>query len=202
MAELSILSSPSSHNLPGLSTHLIGEPGGDHLRRSSRPPLPITRSQRGRRAHSLPGRGIPPHVQAAQAEHPPIAEVTIAGAVERDTTCGCEVRQSLRRLMAQLEVPTWVQFDVLLAAGEVVTNGVRYGKGNEIRWCAAASSDHVVIEIEYATDQFDTTPAPVELGLMRENGRGLGLMRALMDNVQFQFQRGLVRVFLVKKWAA
>ncbi len=200
MNDLSLISTALSHNVPGLLNDVIGEPGSDRLRRSARPPLPVARIQRGRRAHSLPARGISPHFQASQSEGAPFSEVTIAGAVQRETTCGGEVRQSLRRLMNQLDVPGWVQFDVLLAAGEIVTNGVRYGRGNEIHWCAAASSDHVVIEIEYATDQFDTSPAPSEHGLMKEHGRGLGLIRALMDNVQFQFSRGVVRVFLIKKW--
>ena len=93
--------------------------------------------------------------------------------------------------------------DIKLAVGEASANAIRHG--------AAAASCKVAVKMERRprclkvsiADQgcgFDPssvpTPAP---GALVENGRGIMLMRALVDEVKFHFARPGTRVVLTKR---
>lgn len=89
-----------------------------------------------------------------------------------------------------------------MAVGEACTNALKHGSPrgelDEVRAKCMCCEQTVIVEISDNGHGFDpdlvVPPAPEDF---RENGRGLMVMRGLMDAVEFSFGRGTT-VRLVK----
>ena len=122
-----------------------------------------------------------------------------AGQIAREETSAVHARRALRRFLSVAGAVPEDEFNILLAAGEVVSNAIRYGHGDHVRWTASASASSIEVVIEYASDQFDTTESGGCPTGLSERGRGILLMRSVMDEAHFQFAGGTVQVLLVKR---
>lgn len=100
--------------------------------------------------------------------------------------------------------PPKCAFNVRVAVTEALSNAILRGNrdtGQQVRVRAEVRSDAFVVDVVDEGDGFDldastedpTTPE----NLLREEGRGLFLMRRLMDNVErFQAEGNVVRMML------
>ncbi|RSN66452.1 MULTISPECIES: ATP-binding protein [Actinomadura] len=72
--------------------------------------------------------------------------------------------------------------DVLVAASEACTNVIRHSRATG-DYRVAARVDESVCELEIADRGRGPRPAPAERGVLSESGRGLKIMRALVDDL-------------------
>lgn len=102
-----------------------------------------------------------------------------------------EVRSFVGEFLADLRAPLDISSEVILAAGEAAGNAVKYGRsetGGELRVRCVVDGVRVQVTIADDGPGFDTAteaatgqPDPLASG-----GRGLFLMRELMDSVEFE----------------
>ena len=122
----------------------------------------------------------------------------IAGVADRQEAASTDVREALRDFLRRTGSDINTEFDVVLCAGEALSNAVRYGLGKQIAWSATQMPHRVLFELEYRSDIFDTSARVHNSSKMMESERGILLMRSLMDHVQFRFQKGMVRVSMAR----
>jgi len=113
-----------------------------------------------------------------------------------------EARTRVADLLAGLDIPESMLFDVRVAAGEALANAIRHGspggEHDEIEIDVAAFPDRVEIVVTDTGCGFDGLAC--ESGdLYAESGRGVMFMRAFMDQVEFEARpEGGTSVTLVK----
>ncbi len=96
--------------------------------------------------------------------------------------------------------------DLKLAVGEACTNAVKYGNCTEenpnVEIRCVVMPDSLTVEIKNRYAGPDYLPFPNALDPNREGGRGLYLMRQLMDEVNFEWKHGTAIVRMLKRTAA
>ncbi|MFO0873553.1 MAG: ATP-binding protein [Phycisphaerales bacterium] len=97
-------------------------------------------------------------------------------------------------------------FAIRLALEEAINNGFRHGNksdpGKVVRLAWSATSDRVQIEVEDEGEGFDPQAVPdptAEENLEIPSGRGLMLMRAYMNEVEYLEPGNRVRLVYVKQ---
>ncbi len=92
-------------------------------------------------------------------------------------------------------------FAIKLALEEAMTNAVRHGNGNDpnkrifVRYHVTADRTEIEIRDEGNGFQVETVPDPTEPeNIDRPNGRGIMLMRAYLDEVDYQPPGNRVRL--------
>lgn len=108
--------------------------------------------------------------------------------------CG-EARERVKRIADAVGFTRCRRDDILLAVGEAITNAIRYGaprdKQGHFTISCVATPDKLSVSINDSGPGFcpDNIPS-FEEALMNEHGRGVHCMRAVMDEVSFDFQAG------------
>lgn len=99
-----------------------------------------------------------------------------------DSSCLAQVRNALRGWLAQCDLPPYQMQDVLLASGEACANAIEHGHrdspGGPVRLGAEARFD--ALRLTIADSGRWKAPRP---GIDGHRGRGVALMRALMQQV-------------------
>jgi len=108
-----------------------------------------------------------------------------------------KVEGFLERLNERLHLEETKYNKLLVATTEAVNNGILHGNKRDpkkkVTLTCEINSQHIVIHVqdEGSGVDPDTLPDPLaEENLLRENGRGVFLMRSLMDNVVFERVQG------------
>ena len=114
-------------------------------------------------------------------------EIKLTLALPRDEYSVPVVRRLLRRCMEVLGVKPEVTSDIELALTEACTNVLEHsGEGDEYEVSAGIDGDQCVIEVVDRGGGFDgSTQGLVGAEADAEGGRGIQLMRALVDTVEF-----------------
>ncbi|WP_243871237.1 SpoIIE family protein phosphatase [Amycolatopsis viridis] len=109
-----------------------------------------------------------------------------------------DIRRELRRWLALADVPEDPAADVILAVDEACTNSIEHGYGGRgdgmLTLTATAGDGSVEIVI---TDDGTWRPPPADPGI---RGRGVGLMQALMTEVEITPGENGSRVRLTRNW--
>jgi anti-sigma regulatory factor (Ser/Thr protein kinase) len=101
-----------------------------------------------------------------------------------------EVRAAVDTIAAEHGLPAEAAFDLKVATGEALANALRRAGNNEVAVDVTLESDRDVIAVEVV----DGGRFRIEEGLDPEHGRGLPLMIALADEVEFASSRDGTRV--------
>lgn len=110
------------------------------------------------------------------------------------------MRSVAERVLDELNAPDQAVDDVRVALSEACANVVRHAAGSSeytVRFAAAA--DGCEVEILDLGPGFDPEGRPAAVP-DDETGRGLALMRALVDDLEFLRSEDSTRVRLVKRW--
>lgn len=105
------------------------------------------------------------------------------------------IRSQVRRFLRATGFSAEEVNDIETAVGEACTNALKHGSPrgslDSIRIKCMASERMLITEISDNGYGFDveTTPLPTP-SIMTEGGMGILLMRALMDDVEFEFDQG------------
>lgn len=120
-----------------------------------------------------------------------IAYITFASRTEQVT----KIRRQMREFLTGHSFPSSEIADIEIAVGEACTNAMKHGsprgEADEIRLRCMVNAQNLVVEISDCGYGFD--PNSVSLPIaekLSEGGMGVFLMRALMDSVEFEFERG------------
>ncbi len=109
-------------------------------------------------------------------------------------------------LLNDLGVPDEAACDIKVALSEACANVVRHAAGTVDYWVTLTVKDRgCEIEIIDLGPGFDLVPEDtVDLGADEdaEHGRGLLLMRELVDDFQFVREQDATKVRLIKRWPA
>ena len=104
-------------------------------------------------------------------------------------------------LLRDMQVPDDSAQDVQLALSEACSNVVRHAKGiADYSVTVAVSVEGCEIEVRDLGPGFRVSAAPQPHDPEAEAGRGLFLMRALVDDLQFTRDDDATCVRLVKRW--
>ena len=115
-------------------------------------------------------------------------EIKLSLALPRDELSVPVVRRVLRSAMHALGVDADVIADVEVALTEAATNVLKHaGDGEEYEVSAGIDGDLCVVEIIDRGGGFDSEAlGHTDAALGAEQGRGIQLMRALVDHVRFE----------------
>lgn len=109
-------------------------------------------------------------------------------------------------LMKEMDVPADACDDVLLALSEACANVVRHAAGShDYSVAVGISSDRCEVEVADGGPGFEQTEAdvaPPDVLQEGESGRGLHLIGALVDDMEFLPVENGTRVLLRKRWDA
>ena len=131
-------------------------------------------------------------------------------AVERLMESTLESVDSAEELAVGLAERAGVDEDDLMKIGmavresmvNAVVHGNRYNANKKIRFTVTANSEHFMVRIADEGEGFDFTALPDPLApenLMKTSGRGIFLIRSLMDDCQLRhLQSGGIEVTLIK----
>lgn len=108
--------------------------------------------------------------------------------------CG-EARARVKRIADTVGFTRGRRDDVMLAVGEAITNAIRYGMPKDgpasFTISCVATPEKLSVSINDSGPGFCPDDLPsFEDALMNEHGRGVHCMRAVMDEVSFDFQAG------------
>jgi serine/threonine-protein kinase RsbW len=105
------------------------------------------------------------------------------------------LRRALDRMAAKCELPEDARFDLKVAATEALTNAIK-GAPPEHAVEVAIAGDESAVEVEVtARGAFEPSFGP-DPDLDAESGRGIPLMLALADEIEFASVNGGTRVRL------
>ena len=101
-------------------------------------------------------------------------------------------RHDLDLFLQRCSLPTQVTYDLLTCIQEAATNALRFaGDPRGVQISVSVASDEVVVMVRDHGAGFDLQPlgrrSPDPLN---ESGRGLFLLQALMDEVEFRIEGG------------
>ena len=113
-----------------------------------------------------------------------------------------DLRAAVDRVAKECGLDAAERFDLKLAATEAVTNALK-GKprSHTVEVTLAGHDDAVDVEVVDRGVVFSPLRAPAQRGLDEEGGRGIPLMLALVDEVEFAQTGGGTRVRLRKRAA-
>lgn len=114
------------------------------------------------------------------------------------------LRRTLAERLAELQVDEQQVGDFTLAVCEAFSNAVYHGTASpeeRIQACLQFWREQCSVTLVYPGEPF--TPQPPALpSIFSTDGRGRYLMSVLTDQVEYEFENGLTRVRLVKRWSA
>lgn len=139
-----------------------------------------------------------------------MAEIELHLTLPRDARYVPVLRNVARSLMHSLDVPEESVDDVAIALSEACGNVIRHARGtDQYGVVLTVASQTCQIEVCDLGPGFDRgTMDAAERGDIidqiegAEDGRGLRLLRALMDDLQFVREEDTTRVRLLKRWDA
>lgn len=112
------------------------------------------------------------------------------------------LRRTLADRLTELEVNEDLAGDFALAVYEAFSNAVHHGTASPetlIRASLHFRRKQCCVTLLYPGDPFPTT-TPQLPSAWATDGRGRYLMSVLSDHVDYEFENGLTRVRLVKRW--
>lgn len=99
-------------------------------------------------------------------------------------------------------VPDRAADDIKVALGEACANAVRHARGSSEYWVSLeVGPDGCEVEVVDVGPAFEV-PESYQVDPEAEAGRGLLLMRALVDDFEFRREPDANRVRLIKRWPA
>ena len=101
-----------------------------------------------------------------------------------------EVRERIRAIAIEAGFVGLDLGDIEIATGEAVTNAILYGSpdsASRILICCSFTQKALHIEIRDHGHGFDPSHVPEDVGTEALGGRGIRLMRALMDQVDLHY---------------
>lgn len=111
------------------------------------------------------------------------------------------MRNVARCLLGDLEVPEEAVCDVQVVLSEACSNVVRHAEGTTAYAVAmTVGADGCAVEVVDLGPGFEVSKVMDPELSQAESGRGLMLMRALMDELQFDRQEDGTKVRLIKRW--
>jgi len=125
----------------------------------------------------------------------------------RDASYVPVTRSVATSLLQTMNVPEDAAGDVQVVLSEACANVVRHAAGVDYRVSLSVGPDGCEVEVLDAgpgADALDldlTRPAEVDVDADAETGRGLFLIRALVDDFQFAREREGTRLRLIKRWS-
>lgn len=120
----------------------------------------------------------------------------------RDSSFVTVMRNMANSLLVDLRVPEEAIGDVQVAVSEACANVVRHAEGTfDYSVSLAIGPDGCEIEVADLGPGFESVPAS-GADVDAEDGRGLLLMRALVDDLEFIRDDATTRVRLIKRWNA
>lgn len=129
-----------------------------------------------------------------------VMELSASVTVARDGRYVSVVRGVLGSLLDGAQAPVEVVDDLSLAVGEACANVVRHASGSHAyRVELEVAQEHCVVEVVDEGPGF-RPPAERTLGLESETGRGIALMRALTDELEFSQADSRMRVRMSRVW--
>jgi serine/threonine-protein kinase RsbW len=115
-------------------------------------------------------------------------------------------RNTASCVLGDMGVPDEAAGDILIALSEACANVVRHAAGTvDYSVSLAVGPKGCEVEVVDLGPGFDLPPAtiaPLDFDTEAETGRGLVLMRELVDDFQFVRDQNATRVRLVKRWPA
>ncbi len=120
-----------------------------------------------------------------------------------------EVVAAVEEVAAQLGLPESAAEEVAIALTEAVNNAIYHGNGGmqdrlvAIRF--SRETEHLRIRVLDQGSGFDPEAVPnplAEENLLKPSGRGLLVMRSMMDRVDFDFSREGTEVVMFKRLSA
>jgi anti-sigma regulatory factor (Ser/Thr protein kinase) len=109
-----------------------------------------------------------------------------------------KLREELDNWMADLGVPEAPRLDLLVAASELVTNGIDASPDDEAFVRASRFDQAVRIVVSNVGPPFNGVWA--EPDLSSDRGRGLGLVRAMTDTLAFTHENGCTEATVTKAY--
>lgn len=109
-----------------------------------------------------------------------------------------ESRRFVGDLLHRAAVPSAIQDELAVAVTEACSNVVRHAPGSgTYRLTVDINDDHCVIEVRDAGPGFDPD-VPPNTSPGRDGGRGLLLMRALVDDLRFEQRHPGMTITMIK----
>ena len=118
------------------------------------------------------------------------------------------LRRVAQSLLHGLDVPDGSVDDVAVALSEACGNVIRHAEGtDEYGVRLSVDAHHCSIEVcdlgpGFDADAMTEDAAPLDAVAAAEDGRGLPLLQALMDDLQFVREEDTTTVRLIKRWEA
>lgn len=117
-----------------------------------------------------------------------------------------KVEKFLTKANATMGLDDGTMYRVLVAATEAVNNAILHGNQSdptkEVRLCLQATNRLLTIRVDDEGPGFDPAKLPNPLeeeNLLKEHGRGVFLIRSLMDDLKFlRFRKGSAIVMKVR----
>lgn len=134
-----------------------------------------------------------------------MAQIELQLALPRDARFVAILRRVTASLLEGLDVPAESVDDVTVALSEACGNVIQHARDTEeyaVR--LSVEADHCSIEVCDLGPGFDAAaltddePAPIEE--VAEDGRGIPLLQALMDDLEFVRDEDTTTVRLIKRW--
>jgi serine/threonine-protein kinase RsbW len=111
--------------------------------------------------------------------------LTLTICLPRDSISIPVSRRIVRDTLDRIGVTEECLADIAIAQSEACTNVVEHsGPGDEYEISVEIINDYCVITVTDSGHGFDST-RPAEAVVLAESGRGIDLMKALVDNVHF-----------------
>lgn len=137
-----------------------------------------------------------------------MAQIELQLTLPRDARFVAILRKVTASLLEGLDVPSASVDDVTIALSEACGNVIQHARGTEeygVR--LSVEADHCSIEVCDLGPGFDASTlsedaAPLEEVAQAEDGRGIPLLQALMDDLEFVRDEDTTTVRLIKRWDA
>ncbi len=137
-----------------------------------------------------------------------MAQIELQLSLPRDARYVGILRRVAESLLRGLDVPEQSIDDVTVALSEACGNVIRHAVGtHEYGVRLSVDDDHCSIEVCDLGEGFDpaelaTPPEGLDDRGRAEEGRGLPLLEALMDDLEFVREDDTTTVRLIKRWEA
>ncbi|HUQ62530.1 MAG TPA: ATP-binding protein [Acidimicrobiales bacterium] len=126
--------------------------------------------------------------------------LTLSICLPRDSVSIPVSRHIIRDTLKQIGVTEECLADIAVAQSEACTNVVEHsGPGEEYEISVQIVDDYCIITVTDSGQGFDTSQPSAEPVVLGEGGRGIDLMKALVDNVHFVTQPGSGTSVFLKK---
>lgn len=120
----------------------------------------------------------------------------------RDARFVAVMRQVTCSVMSELEVPRSAIDDMALAVSEACTNAVRYAAGtSSYNVTLDVGDDTCLVDVVDMGPGFPGTDGRLP-GLDAESGRGLALIRTVVDRLEVKREAAGTHLRLIKCWAS